>query len=483
MHAKKSHNIYYRLPVIVINTVLCLFFTNCKKWAEVGAPITNPSAATIYTNDAKAAAVLTGIYGKMSENATGFAQGRQSIGISAGLSADELKTYASVGVYHNTLYLNSRDVNVTFIWRDLYKYIYVANAALEGIANSPAVTDNVRNQLNGEAKFIRAFMHFYLVNLFGDVPLIMTTNYETNLLAGRTPMAEVYNQVIKDLEDARTLLPNDFVTPLGAVTNERVRPNSVAAAALLARVYLYLKDYVKAEALATEVIDNSNYSLLATLNNVFLMNSQEALWQIPPVGNSVNTQEGNALFKTSSPNTLEPVSLSTTLVNAFEAGDNRKTSWVDSITVAAVKYYFPKKYKVKGGTSGTPVSEYFMMMRYAEQFLIRAEARAKQGKLVGANSAESDINAIRSRAGLLPTAAATEMELLAAIEQERRIELFTEWGHRWLDLGRTNRLDDVMSVETPLKGGTWDPNMKLYPIPKLELDKAPNLQPQNPGYN
>jgi hypothetical protein len=69
-----------------------------------------------------------------------------------------------------------------------------------------------------------------------------------------------------------------------------------------------------------------------------------------------------------------------------------------------------------------------------------------------------------------------------AIEQERRIELFSEWGHRWLDLKRTNRVDAVMGVVTPIKGGgTWQSYKQLYPIPQGDIDKSYSLT-QNPGY-
>jgi hypothetical protein len=114
----------------------------------------------------------------------------------------------------------------------------------------------------------------------------------------------------------------------------------------------------------------------------------------------------------------------------------------------------------------------------AEQFLIRAEARAKQNnKLIGSNSAESDINVIRNRAGLLNTSAATQEELLSEIERERRVELFVEWGHRWLDLKRSGRASAVLSLIKPL----WDDTDVLYPIPYSERLLNPKLT-QNFGY-
>jgi len=117
-------------------------------------------------------------------------------------------------------------------------------------------------------------------------------------------------------------------------------------------------------------------------------------------------------------------------------------------------------------------------LRLAEQYLIRAEAMAQQNKIP---EAAADLNVIRSRAGLPNTTAATQSAMLAAILQERKAELFTEWGHRWLDLKRTNTVDSVMSVVAPQKGGTWQSIQKYYPIPQSELNADPNLV-QTPGY-
>jgi hypothetical protein len=117
-----------------------------------------------------------------------------------------------------------------------------------------------------------------------------------------------------------------------------------------------------------------------------------------------------------------------------------------------------------------------MVLRLAEQYLIRAEARAQQNNLAGA---KDDVDAVRLRAGLpvLPDNLNRD-EMLLAIEQERRIELFSEWGHRWFDLKRTGR---ALAVLSPLKAGITATDL-LYPIPLDALKTNPNLV-QNPGYN
>jgi hypothetical protein len=175
-----------------------------------------------------------------------------------------------------------------------------------------------------------------------------------------------------------------------------------------------------------------------------------------------------------------PVYLSNQLLNAFEPNDKRKTNWINNVTVGSVPtsatYYFA--YKYKSATLNAPVTEYTMVLRLGEQYLIRAEAKAHQNNIGGS---QGDLNVIRKRAGLSNTTANEKNALLAAILHERQTELFTEWGHRWLDLKRTNNIDAVMNTVAPTKGTTWNSNWALYPIPLYDIIQNPNLV-QNSGY-
>jgi hypothetical protein len=166
------------------------------------------------------------------------------------------------------------------------------------------------------------------------------------------------------------------------------------------------------------------------------------------------------------------------LYNAFEPNDRRFSEWVGVDSSTGTSYFFP--YKYKQAITGNPVTEYTMVFRLAEQVLIRAEAEAELNDLA---DAALDLNAIRNRAGLPNTTAANQAQLLAAILQERKIELFTEWGHRWLDLKRTGNIDQVMGSGgvTAAKGGSWNSDWALFPIPLAELQRDPNLS-QNSGY-
>jgi len=141
-----------------------------------------------------------------------------------------------------------------------------------------------------------------------------------------------------------------------------------------------------------------------------------------------------------------------------------------------VAYNFPTKYRVIDYNA--PVTEYSVVLRLAEQYLIRAEARVQQGRLA---EGRDDINAIRKRAGLGVTPESTKDGLLSAILQERRVELFTEFGHRWIDLKRTGQINQQMQIAAPFKGITWNSNDQLYPVPQFDITRNPNLS-QNTGY-
>jgi hypothetical protein len=320
--------------------------------------------------------------------------------------------------------------------------------------------------LLGEAYFMRAFFHFYLVNLFGDVPLMTTSDWRVNAVMHRTPKDTAYKQIIADLKSAQGLLSENFlqadrVTPGG----ERIRPTKGAAAALLARVYLYTKDWTNAEMQATIVIDDSQLFSLHSLDETFTKNNPEAIWQIQYVTPDQGT-EGYHFILTEEPGYNRPTYLSSFLLEKFEAGDQRKAKWISSFTTTPdppalpVTYYFPYKYKSstvstqQNGVYPEP-SENLVVLRLAEQYLIRAEARAQQNKI---SESQSDLNIIRTRAGLANTTATTQTILLTAILHERQVELFTEWGHRWFDLKRTGAVDTVMTKVLPVKrpGFTWN---------------------------
>lgn len=462
--------IYLKIGALSLCVVL---LSGCKRYLLLDPPIDKLSAELVFTSDDAAKSAITGIYSRMAQD--GFASGNgNSIMALAGISADEFINYNlnNLPYYNNALVPEG---NTPALWTGPYQMIYTANAILEGLLKSDKVSTAVKNQAEGEAKFIRAFCYFYLTNLYGALPLNLTTDYRINSSTSRTAQNLVYSEIVQDLTAAQVLLGNDYYT------QERVRPNRWAATALLARVYLYTRNYADAEIQSTKLINNTAlYTLKSDVNEVFLKNSTEAIWQLMPNVAGRNTNEALLFLLATTPTN---VSLTPHLIDAFEPGDKRRSNWVGTITVGTKTYYFPYKFKV--GNVAT-LTEYSMVLRLAEQYLIRAEARINLDKT---EEGIKDLNILRARARALPTVSVpvplpalaldlTRPDALLALERERRTELFAEWGHRWLDLKRTNRADAVLA---PLKGSNWQETDVLYPIPQSEIN-ANGLISQNKGY-
>ena len=370
-------------------------------------------------------------------------------------------------------------------WNNIYPVLYVINSAVQGLTTSNGLTPAVKQQLLGEAYFMRAFCYFYLVNLYGDVPLVTGIDYTVNSVLPRAPKLQVWQQISSDLKTAQSLLSANYLdASLLTQTNERIRPTIGASNALLARAYLYQQQWDSAITVSTAVINNTSLYSLDTLNGVFLTNSNEAIWQLQPVNAGQSTQDAILfVLPSSGPDGFAfPVYLDTLLVNTFEPGDLRRVNWVDSVIASGITYYYPYKYKALPVQAVNdiypPPTEYTMVLRLGEQYLIRAEAEAQKNDIA---DAATDLNTIRNRAGLPNTTATTQTDLLQAIYHERRVELFTEWGQRWLDLKRTSTVSATMNVVTPLKGGTWSDYKQWYPISLHEIQTDPNLV-QNSGY-
>ncbi|PSL33567.1 RagB/SusD family nutrient uptake outer membrane protein [Chitinophaga ginsengisoli] len=441
---------------------ICLLFCgSCRKLLDPGDPIDGATSGTVYQSDVTAAAVLTGLFYNMSNE--GAFMGGEGISYLCGLSADEFlllqEDELALSMYKNQLTPGNIPV-----WALLYKYIYQANAAIEGLTAATRLTPAIRQQLTGEAKFIRAFCYFYLVNLFDEVPLVTGTDYKVNANMHRTPVVKVYELIIKDLEDAASLLRTDYLqADIVSVTADRVRPNKWAATALLARVQLYRNNWQAAITAASALIDNKAVYDMVPLSNVFLKDSKEAIWQLQPV-NSTFTGDAS-LFIQQRPVLAAPVFLQT-----FEKDDLRKQNWLGKDAD------YP--YKYKAADPDKPVTEYLMVLRLSEQYLIRAEARLHTADKTGALE---DLMVVRRRAGLPAPKVNGTGQLDEVIQHERQVELFSEWGHRWLDLKRIHTVNTVMKAATATKGGDWKAYQQWFPIPRSELLLNPNLT-QNEGY-
>lgn len=437
-----------------------VFLLACEKFVSIPVPETQVQANRIFANERSAEAALTGLYAQLTSTTLSLTNG--GLSIYPALSADELyNTTASSDLdpfYTNSIpATNSTGIN-TRLWSAAYKYIYHCNSIIEQLETAP-LQQAFKNKTVAEAKLIRSYLYSLLIQLFHDVPLVLTTAYETNAVMPRTAYAKLLGQIIADATDAYNNLP---------ATGVKAKPVKATAAALLARYYLLAGNNAEAEQNAALVIEANAYTLVSNLNNVFTNTSTETVWHLPK--DQGNTAEGTAFVPASA--TVRPAyALTNSLLNAFEANDQRKTAWTKTNTISGQPYTYPNKYKSR---LATPVTEASIVIRLAELILIRAEAKAKQDKLA---EAETDLNRIRVRAGLTAINNLSKEQLLLAIEKERRIELFTEGGHRWFDLKRTGRIHEVMILEKP----TWKQTAQWYPIPQNELLRNSFLT-QNPGY-
>ncbi|HXD77627.1 MAG TPA: RagB/SusD family nutrient uptake outer membrane protein, partial [Puia sp.] len=451
-------------------------FAGCKKLIDIPPPSNEIPQSAVFADSADIMNAMAGIYNNF--GVTGFNPSFLSglITLNTGLSGDELvpastNQAADLEFFGNAI--SNINTSNEALWSNAYTSLYQINACLNGISASSAISPDFKQQLLGEILVNRALCYFNLVNLYGPVPLVTSTDYKVNQSLPRTPVDSLYDQILTDLAGARTKLTPAYPSA------GRARPNVYAAEALLAKVYLYNRQWQKADSAATGIINSGLYSLNTDLNTVFLDGSNEAIWQILTAG-SMNGQTPEASdFVPYASSVVPNYSLTGTLVAAFEPGDLRLQDWVGVNTVSEndsnVLYYYPYKYK-NVSIYATPAEDY-MVFRLAEVYLIRAEAQA-QGAGNQIPGAIADLNVIRNRAGLPNYAGATDQgSVLAAIYHERQVELFCEWGNRWFDLKRTGAIDAVLGPEKP----GWTATDSLYPVPLPELQNNPFLK-QNTGY-
>jgi hypothetical protein len=355
--------------------------------------------------------------------------------------------------------------NVLVQYRLNYVIIARANqilALIDGATitfSTPAIKDN----LKGQALFLRAFAYFDLIRLFGKVPLHLTpiTGREDAALPLSTA-EQIYAQIEKDATDASKLL-------LNKAKQEAGRATSGAAKTLLANLYLTQKKWAQVESLMKDVVTNDGYTLMPDYNNAFAFtstnkNNQESVFEIQYMEGSAG-YNGNQIYRflpspisaveiapitgTSNP---QPTSQESNniptpdLIAAYEAGDKRKDISIGTIVLsgslrAEKTYPYIKKY-ARTHSLHNNTGQNWPVYRYAEVLLFLAESLNEQGK---AGEAATYINQVRTRAGLAATKATSQADMREAIFKERRVELAFE-NKRWFDLTRTGRVKEIIGA-------------------------------------
>jgi hypothetical protein len=462
----KNKNIRF-IAVVTCLLLVCCGTISCKKFVDIDPPKGKLDPESTFSKDGSATAAVLDVYAH-------YEADMLYINTAAGVASDEMNTedFFLTPFLNNDVPLEGF-VNDTYLWATPFYQIRRCNLAIEGIGKSASLTPSVKDQLLGEAYFLRALQFFNLVNLYGGVPLSISPAEAENAMLARSDVEAVWKQIFLDLQQAKTLLKPAYPT------GERARANQYAASALLARAYLYHKDWDKAEAEATVIIGSGVYSLVSPALT-FKNNSNETILQLY---SQMGTSSLAAGYIPYDPDSMPMVYLRNGFEQAFEKNgmqdDARKTNW--TATNSSGTHYI-NKYKQATG----PGNEYTILLRLGEVYLIRAEARAWQDKLQGTNGAEADLNAIRGRAVLGAKLNLGKTDLLKAIEQERKVELFGEYMHRWFDLKRSPGFTDpsksrAEEVLKPLKGAFWQAEDILFPIPGSQIALNPALI-QNKGY-
>jgi tetratricopeptide (TPR) repeat protein len=391
-----------------------------------------------------------------------------------------------------------------FAYQVEYVGIRRTNLALENIPNI-TMDAPLKARYLAEAKFMRAWYYFNLVRTFGDVPLVLSSTIETTVLA-RTPKAQIYDQIIKDLTEAEAVLPK----PSQYAAADHGRATQGAAQAYLGKAYLYMKNFPKAEEWFGKVITSNEYVLQADYLAMFLRDgetSKEHIFQVkffndqgaqPANNNNIGTTFGSRARNGWGFNLPTK-----DFVDAFEPGDPRLAQTVykngdvmpDGL-VANVgnsttgyltkKYYVPEYEKIQGSLQAGRDDIY---MRLGKVYLWYAEAANENAHTTDALNA---LNKIRQRArqgnaGILPDVTETDKVLLRnLIWKEQRVEFGQEY-ERFFELVRQGRAGQVLRAYavkySTAKGAGFRDNVnEIYPLPQSEISLSRGKIIQNPGY-
>ncbi|SEA44645.1 RagB/SusD family nutrient uptake outer membrane protein [Pedobacter hartonius] len=434
---------------------------SCKKFLET-QPQQQVDQSEAITNASSAGTAVNGMFNVLASNDY---YGSNFPALSY-LSAGDIQWTGSQSAPSeiNKHLTSATNTNVGSAWTAIYKTISSANyiiATVPGI-NDPLFTTATRNQYLGEAYFVRALAYFDLARGWGGAQLILTPTITAsdNKDIRRSTQAETYAQVLKDLDAAEPLVPT-------ALNRNRVTQKTVWA--LKARFYLYLQQWAQAEQYATQVITTADYSLLKPYSAFFAnsaVSTSESVFELAyTVSNTNNHSNWWLPPALGGRREWAPSDVLVGLLNNPLVGGGR-SALIAQTAPPGNLWYGKLYYRTPLGTDPAYI------IRTAELYLIRSEARAQQGNLTGALA---DLNAVRDRAGVTASTAATLPDILLALENERRVEFPFE-ADRWFNLVRTDRAQTLLSLP--------DKHLYLFPIPYSETLVDPNLAGanRNPGY-
>ena len=443
---------YIKRSILIFAAVA--FVASCDVLEQESVLQVNPDQAFLSESTARSA--VNGIYDAIQDD--------DYYGAVFQYSSDN---YADVGFYagfttpfqeFDNLVISTTNSNVADIWKAAFRAINTANEVINGIPTVEDVgfTEEEKNQLLGETRALRALVIMDLLTYFGEhwdqsssfgVPLVTTINGGDFTKIENPPRAtvgETYNFILSDLQFAEGALAD-------GTDASRVSLGMVQA--LLARVYLFQRDFAKAIDYATRVIDNPNYELNPSVEDIYFTPlTSESIFEL--------------VYSTLDPSDLalwtirrDEVRPEEELMASFEEGDQRRTM------IRAIDGFNGERFFKANDFSNDENPAY--ILRIAEMYLIRAEAKFFSNDEAGALV---DLNAVRTRAGL--TAHDSADDFVNKILNEIRWEFFGE-GLRFPALVRLGKAEEVLGIES---------FRRIYPIPFNELNAEGNQLVQNPGY-
>ncbi|MHC5310951.1 RagB/SusD family nutrient uptake outer membrane protein [Myroides sp. LJL116] len=452
-------NLNYKLLIILL--IISQVLTSCEDIIEIDLPNDKMNREHVYADIVTTKSALNYLYSRLRDTPI--------LNFNTSGTSSTMSLYTDELTYHgnNVLLAYTNDIdpinlgNTAQWWDGAYKDIYAINAFIEGVTKSTYLKQSDKDQLLGEAYTLRAVFYLTLTKIYGNIPYTTTTDYTKNTFIEKTNYTKVLSLIENDLLLANSLLDYTYRN------TERIYVNKAISDLLLSENYLLQKKYVLAQTYAENIINNPLYKLENDIDNTFKKYSKSTLLQISPVTLPFTTQHAfNYLFTQNPTSSLNPI-----LYNSLSANDLRKTKWIKSFPLNGTIYYQPYKYK----NTVNNTEEYGVFYRLEEAYFFLAEALAYQEKVP---EATNWLNQIRNKRGLpdLSTSLAKDTfidELLV----EANKEFFTEGGHRFFDLKRNGKIQNLSNSKP-----TWKPHNDLFPIPEKQTLINKNLLPNNPSY-
>ena len=440
---------YILLTAISLSTVSCSDFLDQK-------PDNYISDAAVIQTLSSAKAALNGAYHDLASSSY---YGGQYFDAGVNLAADNVTWTGSLNYYYDfdTHQYSAENQLLSYAWYAIYATVNQTNQVIDKVTVLNDGSESERRRIIAEATVIRSLAFFDLARTWGNIPVVKQATSSPTQFDGvkQTKAKDVYQLVVDDV----LAIYNDL-----SESSDRVHVTRSAADAFLARVYLYLEQWDKAEQYASKVIDNGNYALGTIHDLIDNKETAESIWELAYSSSFTNQQ--STYWRSPDQGGRHEWGPSKELVQLLAdptVGGDRKAFYQDFSSAQVPNYFVGTLYH------RSTLDDDVIIFRLAEQYLIRAEARANQQNVSGALS---DLNIIRRRANISEIVdVASTQELLNLIADERRVELALE-PHRWFDLIRTGKAESVLGIKT---------YQTIFPIPYNDIQADKDLV-QNDNY-